>query len=193
MAAPANIQDAAGTFGLDLSVLRKTAGRAGHSAPSKEARSEICTLEAIVHNLARNRSSVKQSGNISSFNTRRIPTSLLEAERRRVTNLLRGGRSRTFNSTNALKADMYRCRAPASGCKILNRTDSLRALTPHSRSYRNLPDICFAFNIEMKSGIEILSYPPSRAGVFTPGFSTSGCSTESSLENRASCSVLDVM
>ena len=104
-----------GSYGLDYHSLAEVANPEGRTAVEREAASEISTLRHIKTYLETTRPAIRINGNSATVTLRKIPTRLLEAERRRMRVPHRGGNVNRRNYTNPEKPEMYRCGIPGWG------------------------------------------------------------------------------
>ena len=171
---PVSLGALAGSYGLDYVALDKLADQESESLAAREAAQEVNTLRNIKTFLETARPAIQTAGNVVTVHMRKIPTRLLEVERRRMRLLLRGGNVNRHNYTNPTKPGMYRCGLPGCGGAVLNANKIKQALKPHCRAFRNCPGVQFVFHFALQKGWDMLRIPPIAPGMPPPGCSTPG-------------------
>ena len=172
--APVQLSALAGVHGVDFEALEAAAGKNDDTSACLEAKAEIKTLETMKGYLTTARGAVGRAGNIFTIHVRKIPTRLLEVEKRRLRVLLRGGHVTKYNYTNPARTDMIRCCLPGCGGAVLNLTKIRYSIGPHCRAFHHHPDLVLVFHYEVRRGWDMLCIPAPPAGTPPPGYTTPG-------------------
>ena len=101
---------------------------------------------------------VRRSSISFSAALRRIPTQLLEVERRRMGAISRGGHTSKNNCTSRTRLEVYRCCPPGCGGAVVNASKIRQPFRHHS------PELTLVSHFELLRGWDIVSIPTARKG-----------------------------